>query len=116
MPAVTHLLAAAGPWWPHLFSWPRFLDPVSWTWLSVKAYAFSSSGQQISIPLALVVIWRAHNCHGRWWCPFIARHPTADGQHKLCGLHHPDIQRRRLPLEEIHRRHHQAKREKERCP
>lgn len=50
------------PWWPHLFSFPRFLDPVSWLWLSIKGYAFSSSGEQITIVVAIFAWWRHRTC------------------------------------------------------
>lgn len=77
------------PWWPHLFSWPRFLDPISWWWLSVKGYAFTSSGLQLTIPAALVVYWRRHNCHHKL-CPWLTWHPDPDTGHPVCRNHHPD--------------------------
>jgi hypothetical protein len=36
-------------------------------------------------------------------------HKTADGQHKLCRKHHPDLPSHRLSLGEIHLRHHESK-------
>jgi hypothetical protein len=35
-------------------------------------------------------------------------HRTADGQHKLCRHHHPDLPSRKLSLHEIHARHRAA--------
>jgi hypothetical protein len=95
-------------WWPHLFSFPRFLDPISWLWLSVKGYAFTSSGEQISIPVGLGIVYWHHTCSNprcfRW-----GKHPTADGLHKLCRRCHPDLpNKRRLSLAEITKRHRDA--------
>lgn len=33
-------------------------------------------------------------------------HRTADGHHKLCRKHHPDLPNHKLSLREIHHRHH----------
>lgn len=33
-------------------------------------------------------------------------HRTADGHHKLCRKHHPDLPNHKLSLKEIHLRHH----------
>lgn len=97
------------PWWPHLFSWPRFLDPISWTWLSVKGYAFTSSGEQVSFVVGVVVLYRHHVC-GAPRCWRLGKHPTADGMHHLCARHHPDLpDQGRLSLAQIVERHHAAK-------
>jgi hypothetical protein len=40
-------------------------------------------------------------------------HRTADGHHRLCRKHHPDMPNRRLSLKEIHERHHKAQIERE---
>lgn len=74
------------PWWPHLFSWPRFFDPISWTWLSVKGYAFTSSGEQVSFVVAAFVIYRHHNCHHHR-CPWVGRH-LHPVHGLLCKKHH----------------------------
>jgi hypothetical protein len=39
-------------------------------------------------------------------------HRTADGHHKLCRQHHPDLPSHRLSLKEIHERHRKAKDER----
>jgi hypothetical protein len=52
--------------------------------------------------------WRSINCAAPR-CLRIGRHPTADGQHHLCRIHHPDLPRMGLSLHEIHRRHNEAK-------
>lgn len=36
-------------------------------------------------------------------------HRTADGHHKLCRVHHPDLPKRRQSLESILHHHHKAK-------
>lgn len=100
--AVTH------PWWPHLFSFPRFLDIVSWWWLSVKGYALTSSWFQVTFITGALLLYRKHNCHAPL-CPRLGHHPTADGLHHLCRKHHPDLPNHRLSLDEIHRRHHDAR-------
>lgn len=101
------MIAVVHPWWPHLLSWPRFLDPISWLWLSIKGYAFTSSGEQIEIPVALLALYWHHVC-GAPWCFWPGKHPTADGMHKLCRRHHPDLPKRKLTLAEIVDRHHAA--------
>lgn len=87
--ALTHVLAATQPWWPHLFSFPRFLDPISWWWLSVKGYALTSSWfQPVWIVTALILI-RHHNCnHHR--CLSFRTYPH--GHLRLCKTHHPGVQ------------------------
>lgn len=79
------MLAATQPWWPHLFSFPRFLDPISWFWLSVKGYAFTSSGLQLTIPFGIVVWLKHHNCHhkGCWHLG----HPDPEHGHPVCRTH-----------------------------
>lgn len=73
-------------------------------WLSLKGYAFSSSGEQVAILAALIAVYRRHQCAAPW-CPLPGRHRTADGQHGLCRRHHPDLPNHRLSLAEIHARH-----------
>ena len=60
---------------------------------------------------AVAVGWRHLNCQTPR-CLRLGRHPTADGLHKLCRKHHPDLPNRSLKLEEIHRMHHAAKAER----
>ena len=96
------------PWWPHLFSWPRPFDIISWWWLSVKGYALTSSWFQVTFITAGVLWYRHHMC-GAPWCVRPGPHPTADGMHHLCRKHHPDLPNHKLTLAEIHLRHHQAK-------
>lgn len=94
-------------WWPHVLSWPRAFDPISWFWLSGKGYAFTSSGLQLTIPAAAFIWLRHHNCNAPW-CLRLGRHATADGHHHLCRKHHPDLPDRKLSLAEIHERHRAA--------
>lgn len=64
-----------------------------------------------SVPGWLVAFWlflRTHNCAAPW-CLRLGKHPTADGHHRLCRRHHPDLPDRQLSLHEIHLRHHAAK-------
>lgn len=75
-------------WWPHLFSWPHFLDPVSWWWLSTKGYAFTSSGLQLTVPFGLLVWARKHNCHSAWCFRF--GHPHPEHGHPVCRRHYHD--------------------------
>lgn len=52
----------------------------------------------------LLVGWRHVNCHAPW-CFRLGKHPTADGQFKLCRKHHPDLPDKQPDLREIHRIH-----------
>jgi hypothetical protein len=84
---VTLLAAAASqPWWPHLFSFPRIFDPISWWWLSVKGYALTSSWFNVAWIATLIVILRTHNCH-HFLCPRMKTYPH--GHLRLCKRHHP---------------------------
>lgn len=50
-----------------------------------------------------------HQCHAPA-CLRLGKHPTADGTHRLCARHHPDLpDDRKSTLSEIHERHHAAK-------
>lgn len=42
-------------------------------------------------------------------CPRYGPHRTADGHHRLCRKHHPDVPDHKLSLDEIHERHEAAK-------
>lgn len=97
------------PWWPHLVSFPRVLDPVSWLWLSQRGYALTSS---IGIGWVIVLgnLWWHTRCDSPR-CMRKGRHKTADGHHKLCRPHHPDLPNRKPSLNEIHLRHHAASKE-----
>jgi hypothetical protein len=72
---------------------------------------WSGIGSDISeitlVGIALAA-FRRINCHSPW-CWRIGHHPTADGHFKLCRRHHPDLADKPLSLEEIHRRHRNAK-------
>jgi hypothetical protein len=79
-----------------------------------KGYQFwSGAGSDIS-ELTLLGIalgaWKHVNCAVPW-CVRFGRHPTADGLHKLCRRHHPDLPSRRLSLDEIHARHREHQRD-----
>jgi hypothetical protein len=52
--------------------------------------------------------WRHVNCAAPW-CLRLGKHRTADGQHRLCRKHHPDLPDGRMSLEQIHARHAVAK-------
>jgi hypothetical protein len=88
---------------------------LSWYWLwhplSGPGYQWwsglgSDLGQVTLIGL-LIGAWRQVNCASSW-CFRLGKHATADGHHKLCRRHHPDLPNHRLSLSEIHERHHQA--------
>lgn len=89
---------------------------LSWYWLwhplSGPGYQFwSGLGSDLSeitlLGLALGA-WRHVNCHAPW-CFRLGKHPTADGQHKLCRRHHPDLPDRAPSLATIQARHRAAK-------
>lgn len=71
---------------------------------------------EVSIFAALLTIgwhaWRHVNCAAPK-CPRVGKHVTADGHHRLCRLHFPDVPDRKLSLAEIHERHHAAKQQEE---
>ena len=87
---------------------------------------YSGIGSDIGELTLISILWlgfRRVNCSAPW-CPKVGLHPTADGQHHLCGFHHPDHpslkrldwlphwvpwNRRRMPLEAIHEAHRAAK-------
>lgn len=84
-----------------------------WLWhpLSGIGYQFwsgiGSDFGQLTLITGLAAVYWQHTCHvGRCWR--FGRHLTADGQHKLCRKHHPDLPNHRLSLAEIHERHHNA--------
>jgi hypothetical protein len=77
-----------------------------------KGYNFWS-GVEGSIPqiaaLGVLAGFLKHlNCDAPR-CPRYGPHRTADGHHKLCRKHHPDLPARKLDLIGIHLLHHQAK-------
>jgi hypothetical protein len=85
---MIHAIAASTPWWPHLITFPRFLDPISWWWLSVKGYALTSSWFNVMWIIALLLFVRHHNCHQKG----CMRHGKyAHGHLMLCGRHHPAL-------------------------
>jgi hypothetical protein len=82
-----------------------------WHPLTGKGYQFwSGIGSDLS-ELTLLGIavggWRRINCHAPR-CFRFGQHPTADGYHRLCRKHHPDLPDHRLTLTEIERRHRAA--------
>lgn len=86
------------------FSWYWFWHP-----LVGPGYQFWS-GIEGSIPqiagLGLLAGLLKHlNCDSPR-CYRYGPHRTADGHHKLCRIHHPDLPNHRLSLEEILERHH----------
>jgi hypothetical protein len=97
------MIAATQPWWPHLFDWPRFLDPISWWWLSVKGYALTSSWFQVAWIVGGLLLLRHHNCHVTG-CPWIG-HPVEGTSHKACRVrgHHPHLAKTRTTAEDIAR-------------
>ncbi len=66
--------------------------------------------------MAFLVSWigsaflllRHVNCQ-KPWCPRLGRHPTADGIHRLCGKHHPDVKGKKRKYQEILEAHNAAK-------
>jgi hypothetical protein len=82
------VIAVSHPWWPHVFSFPRFLDPINWFWNSTKGYAFTSSGLQLTIPLGIALWVFKHNCHEHR-CLRLSWHPDGTG-HPVCKRHHSE--------------------------
>jgi hypothetical protein len=77
-----------------------------------KSYNFWS-GIESAIPqvafLGMLAGFLKHlNCDAPR-CPRYGPHRTADGHHKLCRKHHPDLPPHKLDLIGIHLLHHQAK-------
>ena len=95
-------------WWPHLFSYPRFLDPINWFWLSTKGYAFTSSGLQLSIPVGIGIYLYHHNCHARG-CWRLGKHPVEGTPYVACRKHHPHVPDTGATAGEIHVAHHEAR-------
>lgn len=81
----------------HVIDWPMNTGPDG-------GYNFWSgiAGQSI-VGYALVSLRRV-NCSAPW-CFRVGRHPSADGLHKFCRKHHPELPSRPLSLEELHERH-----------
>lgn len=88
MHVLLMVLLISKPWWPHLFTWPRFLDPISWWWLSVKGYALTSSWFNVAWIITAIAVLRHHNCNHRR-CPAMRTYPH--GHLKLCKKHHPKV-------------------------
>lgn len=81
---VTH------PWWPHLFTWPRAFDPISWWWLSLKGYALTSSWFQVTFITAALVAYRHKNCEHKG-CPWLG-HAHPEHGRPVCRSHyHHDV-------------------------
>ncbi len=74
-------------------------------WSGVAGSCVTGSG----IWTGALTLWWHHTCHVPG-CLRPGRHPTADGLHWLCPVHHPDLpDGRRRSLEEIHAAHRAAK-------
>jgi hypothetical protein len=89
---------------------------LTWYWLwhplqSVGYQFWSGLGSDISeitIIAGALAILKHLNCDSPR-CFRYGPHRTADGHHKLCRHHHPDLPKHRLSLPEIQARHHAAK-------
>lgn len=96
---TAHLLAS---FWSHDIFHP----------LSGAGYQFwSGIGSDLSELTLLGLFfgaWRHLNCHAPG-CLRLGKHPTADGQYKLCRKHHPDTPNKRPDLERILAAHAAAK-------
>lgn len=63
---------------------------------------------EVTLIGAAVAAYRHINCAApRCWRR--GSHKTADGLHRLCRRHHPELPNRKLSLAEIHERHHAAR-------
>lgn len=92
-----------------------FLLHDIWHPLSGNGYQFWSgiAGCFVSLGLlgGLIAFMRQRKCQApRCWR--FGPHRSADGLHRLCRKHHPDLPDRRLTLSEIHVRHHKAKQDR----
>ena len=85
---------------------------LSWYWLWHPLFGpgyqfYSGVGSDISeitILGAAIALLKHANCDAPR-CLRYGPHRTADGHHKLCRKHHPDLPNHRLSLREIHARH-----------
>lgn len=73
-------------------------------WSGIAGSCVTGSG----IWTGAITMWWHRTCHAPG-CLRLARHPTADSTHVLCGRHHPDIPAGGRTLEQIHAAHHAAK-------
>lgn len=89
---------------------------LSWYWLwhplAGPGYQFwsgiASDLGEVTLIAGALALLKHLNCDSpRCWR--YGPHRTADGQHKLCRHHHPDLPSHKLSLAEIHARHHAAK-------
>lgn len=95
-----HLIAAGG------FTFVQFFHPLRY-WGYEFWSGLGSDLSEITLLGIAIGAFRHVNCQAPW-CWRIGRHLTADGHHKLCRRHHPDLPDSRLSLAEIHARHRQA--------
>lgn len=72
---------------------------------------FGSDLGEVTLLVGLVTALRHLNCAAPG-CPRIGKHSTADGTHRLCRRHHPELLGRKPSLEEIHQAHNEAKESK----
>lgn len=83
-----------------------------WHPLTGNGYQFwSGAGSdigEVAIIGGLITITRRLNCQAPR-CFRFGRHMTADGHHRLCRVHHPDVPNHRPSLAEIHEQHAAAK-------
>jgi hypothetical protein len=87
------------PWWPVLWHWPRFLDPISWWWLSTKGYALTSSWFNVAWVAVALTYMRRHNCH-QHGCWRLQWHAHPEHGHPVCKKHYTDHPEGRIPGKE----------------
>lgn len=65
---------------PHYCYWSGFGSVMPWS-----LFVFSP------LVAGVLLVWRSHTCHYRWWCWRRPLHPLTDNEHiLLCPHHHPD--------------------------
>lgn len=90
-------------------------------WLAVHTGTVNESGPyygflsgagsdigEVTLIGAVIGTYKHNNCASPH-CFRLGRHPTADGLHRLCRHHHPDLMGKKRTLAEIHAAHWKAK-------
>jgi hypothetical protein len=76
-------------------------QPPVWITSYVEALTILALG---SILAGAFAAYKQHNCKGRWWCPFIAKHAVHGTTSSVCPIHHTAENHERLQAR--HKRKH----------